>query len=219
LLSDRPIVESEPGDYGEAREKNEAADREETVSRERNPGGPAALNQDVPSQRGVGTFSRSPEMRVSVRRVALLAVATFLAVGVAGDALAGKKVNPTVKAQDHALAQELHQVRHTLSVANHDYNGHRVKAMHEIHQAVHQLKKEAHLRGQKGTPAAPGGAEPQPVSDAQIADSTKALAGLLAQVNSLPATPRRAQAAGHINAAIKQLGLALEFRKKVAAKQ
>jgi hypothetical protein len=154
-------------------------------------------------------------MRTSVTRIALLAVAVLLAAITATDAAPNKPgKRAKVKAQDHTLVHELHKIKHTLSVANHDYNGHRVKAMHQIGQAVHELKKEAHLRGHKGAMKPPTGPEPQPISDAQLAESATALDGVLKQLNTLATTPRRTKAAGHINGAIKQIGLALEFRKQ-----
>jgi hypothetical protein len=157
-------------------------------------------------------------MRTSVTRIALLAAAVLLAAIASSAAAQGKKGNKkarnAVKAQDHTLVHELHRIKHTMSVANHNYNGHRVKAMHEIGHAVHELKKEAHLRGHKGAMKPPTGPEPQPISDAQMAKSAEALKDVLTQLESLATTPRRTKAANHINAAVKQVGLALEFRKQ-----
>jgi hypothetical protein len=60
--------------------------------------------------------------------------------------------NQQQQASNHQLVealQQLHTVEHVLASADHDYGGHRVSAMRDIHEAVEQLK-QALKHGQAG---------------------------------------------------------------------
>src|SRR5579884_3615730 len=75
----------------------------------------------------------------------------------------GKGRETPAKQVDVTLIKELQHIRHLLSKADRDYKGHRAKAVEEIHDAVKNLRQEAHARGHKA-PDAYKGPEPQPVS-------------------------------------------------------
>jgi hypothetical protein len=88
----------------------------------------------------------------------------------------------------------------TLVQANHDYKGHRVKAMKQIELAVQELggKISGKISG-KGR-----GHEPQGTSDAQL----RAAQALLQQA----AGGLSKKALKHVNAAIEQLNIALSIK-------
>jgi hypothetical protein len=84
----------------------------------------------------------------------------------------------------------------TLAQSDHDYKGHRAKAMKQIESAVKELG--GHLSGQGK------GHEAQGTADAQL----RAAEGLLEQVRpSLQRKPLK-----HVNAAIAQINIALSIK-------
>jgi hypothetical protein len=84
----------------------------------------------------------------------------------------------------------------TLVQANHDYKGHRVKAMKQIELAVQELGGKISGKGR--------GHEPQGTSDAQL----RAAQALLQQA----AGGLSKKALKHVNAAIEQLNIALSIK-------
>ena len=52
------------------------------------------------------------------------------------------------KAHHASILSELHQAKHLLDIALHDYHGHRAKADHEIHHAIHLLEHGHHHKGE-----------------------------------------------------------------------
>ncbi len=144
---------------------------------------------------------------LGVALVALTAAPGSAAQG--GRTKGGKKgKNVAKKLEDRALIAELSKTAHLLSKANRDYKGHRAAGVKQIKQAIHHLRKEAHLRGQK-IPSAYKGPEPQPVSDAQLKKAIGDLKTILGQLNALRATRQRQLAAEHIVKAIDELKTAL----------
>jgi hypothetical protein len=95
-----------------------------------------------------------------------------------------------------ASANLLTQAYATLSVADHDYKGHRVAAMKQI-AAAGKLVGVAEMGNGKGH-------EQQVVSDQQLKTAT----GLLQQ--ALPGLPPNAQK--HVNKALEQLSIALSIK-------
>jgi len=84
----------------------------------------------------------------------------------------------------------------TLAQADHDYKGHRVKAMKQIELAVQELGVKISGKGR--------GREPQGTSDAQL----RAAQGLLHQA----AGGLSKKALKHVNAAIEQINVALSIK-------
>jgi hypothetical protein len=84
----------------------------------------------------------------------------------------------------------------TLAHADHDYKGHRVKAMKQIELAVQELGGKISGKGK--------GHEPQAASDAQL----RAAQALLQQA----AGGLSKKALKHVNAAIEQLNIALSIK-------
>jgi hypothetical protein len=83
----------------------------------------------------------------------------------------------------------------TLAHADHDYKGHRVKAMNQIQAAVKELGGKISGHGK--------GREPQATSDAQL----KAAQALLEQATGLPA-----KALAHVKKAIAEINVALAIK-------
>jgi hypothetical protein len=117
----------------------------------------------------------------------------------------GKGVSPYAP-----LVSELHQTRVLLHQADHDYQGHRVKAMHEIGQAMNAL--HPHHKHKLGVRKGGGGNENQAVSDMQLAQAGKQLQVVLNQLNNGAANANTAKAAMHVQNAMAQLNTALKIR-------
>lgn len=96
--------------------------------------------------------------------------------------------------------QTLTQAYSTLASADHDYKGHRAKAMHAI-------KKAAHLMGQKiggdGT-----GKEQQTLSDEQL----RGVQTMLQKVRGSVGGHNSQKVVGHLNTAIHELTTALSIK-------
>jgi hypothetical protein len=123
-------------------------------------------------------------------------------------------------------AQALRKAFIALAGANHDYNGHRVKAMRAVLDAVHLLddhvmkhgtaqqqaatKKEnaAVAQAEAAAKLAPMLREPQPASDLQLRQAGK----LLVEVQASLAEHKQKPALGHVDTAIKEIGIALNVR-------
>jgi hypothetical protein len=84
----------------------------------------------------------------------------------------------------------------TLAQANHDYKGHRAKAMKQIELAVRELGGKISGKGK--------GHEPQGTSDAQLRAAQSLLQQAAAGLSKKPLK--------HVNAAIEQLNIALSIK-------
>jgi hypothetical protein len=113
----------------------------------------------------------------------------------------------------------LHQAKTLLDTAIHDYDGHRGKAVEELHHAIRELTPHTHkANGGNAAGAAKanggGGAkqtttpgETQAQSDAQLKQALELLSGLSGQI---PNTHPKAEA--HIQTAIAELNVALKIK-------
>ncbi len=116
------------------------------------------------------------------------------------------------------IITELRQTRELLNQANHDYDGYRAKAVHQVTKAIHVLHPPAKTKPKTGTPKPPAPPQPpvkedQAKSDAQLAQAAKQLQVILSQLQSLPAADARAvQAVPHVQAAINDIQTALKIR-------
>jgi hypothetical protein len=114
-----------------------------------------------------------------------------------------------------AYVTQLHAVIKTLNEADHDYDGHRAKAVHLTHKAIHILHPH-HKPPQPGTttttvkPAvkAPPTKEAQAISDAQLTNAMNALAKLQPQL----ATAGHTKASAEVLEAIAELKVALSIK-------
>lgn len=98
--------------------------------------------------------------------------------------------------------QTLSQAYSTLASADHDYKGHRVKAMHAI-------KKAARLMGQTlGGNAKGQGKEQQTLSDAQL----QGVKGMLQKVRGTVSGRTQGRVVAHIDTAIHELSTALSIK-------
>jgi len=136
-----------------------------------------------------------------------------------------KNQNPVIVAT-HQVIGELKAAHKYLEAANHDYQGHRAKASHEITQAIHQLEKHHHAHHKTPlnvTVAHPhpkhhhhlkGITEPQALSDAQVRIAGNIVAGALQQLSSLPQDKHTIQAEKDLQAAQVQIATALRVSPK-----
>ncbi len=147
--------------------------------------------------------------RLKLVTVSLLSAALVLGalvVGARGEA--GKK-NTKGKKGFAAEIDALKKVNATLHQADHDYKGHRAKAMEKIHHAIHVLR-----HGAKGSPdkyKAPKatGKTPQDKSDAALAGALQQVIAVHGQLSSHKAARAKKaahllhQARGHLETALK----------------
>ncbi|NBV24963.1 MAG: hypothetical protein EBS05_23965 [Proteobacteria bacterium] len=94
----------------------------------------------------------------------------------------------------------LRDAYNTLALADHDYMGHRHKAMHHLDQAAHLLGGDFSGDGKAG--------EPQKLSDAQLT----AVKGSLEKLRGTIATQGRPKLLNQVDDAIKEIGIALTIR-------
>lgn len=147
-----------------------------------------------------------------------LSLALLLAGGLAPSAVAGGKgkgKNKVNAATVATIVGELNQTKGLLAMARHDYQGHRVAAVHHIMHAMHLLEhhklypnpasQTANLSGgTKGTK------EQQAVSDSQLAQAITQLQTISNQIQQLPGNHNHHQhALKEVHKAINQLKTAL----------
>jgi hypothetical protein len=150
-------------------------------------------------------------MTASRLRVGLFTVAVgcLFAFGATGDAA------PKVPATHVPIVQELHQTKMLLNAADHDYDGFRAKAAHQVTRAIHALVPPHPRTTPKTTPpVAPGQRvrEPQAVSDKQLQQAIQQLQVVLNQLGSLPGDARAGAATVHVRSAIQDLQTALKIK-------
>ncbi len=174
--------------------------------------------------------SHSLRLRLSLAAVVLLA-------GIPSVSLAQTKAPPKSKAQiavDKAAeanlklkeAEALREIYIVLAGANHDYDGHRAKAMSQIQSAVKLLDSAVAKNGSAGAKAttayedavtgaakqaAKGAAvvhELQSVSDARL----KKAAVTLAEVRPTAVQMKQKNVINHLDNALKELNIALKIR-------
>ncbi|HMF19263.1 MAG TPA: hypothetical protein VKE98_18800 [Gemmataceae bacterium] len=131
---------------------------------------------------------------------------------------AQKEPQAISNAQLRQALNVLQSIKLTLKGADHDYGGHRVKAIADISKAQNQLNlalKNAPKKKGKGKGKSNPLPEPQALSDAQLLESMvflKETVQLLGKANH-DYGGHRAAAVEDLHRAIRQLDLALKFRK------
>ncbi|HWY88278.1 MAG TPA: hypothetical protein VNX28_16320 [Gemmataceae bacterium] len=98
---------------------------------------------------------------------------------------------------------QLRATAHLLQLADHDYQGHRARAVHDIHLAIHILHPGQHKHHPPSAKIV-GNNEPQSVSDAQLRQAITQLQAIRGQL------PPQAQVA--VGSAIHELEIALTIR-------
>lgn len=101
---------------------------------------------------------------------------------------------------DSAEAGMLHRAYHILATGDHDYKGHRVKAMHAVEAAAKLLGLD--LSGDLKDH------EPQPLSD----DKLREAAGLISNVLASAEVKDQKRVTKHLDVAINQINLALAIK-------
>ena len=147
----------------------------------------------------------------SIRTAALALSAGLLTAATV--AAAPTKVPPPVDPAVAPFVKVLHEVVLLLNEANHDYDGHRAKAVHEVHNAIHALHPHHKHPGVTVKPPvkAPPVKEDQKVSDAQLTRALQILQTLQPSLAS-SSTPNVQKAAVDVAAAITEIKTALAIK-------
>jgi hypothetical protein len=135
----------------------------------------------------------------------------------AGDSEAGgKKAKSKFQSPYSQLILELRAAKHWLNEANHDYQGHRAKAVTEVSHAIHQLEEHPHhkphhkeIHNHK-----PAIHEPQKISDAQMVLAHQIVLDVAKKLATISTDDKHLTRAGlHLQEADKQIGLGLAHVK------
>jgi hypothetical protein len=118
----------------------------------------------------------------------------------ADDPGAGQSQIQTISFSDSAEAGMLQRAYRILATGDHDYKGHRVRAMHAVEAAAKLLG--VNLRGDGAN------REKQVLSDERLREAQ----GLITQVLGAAEVKNEARVTRHLNMALKQLNLALSIR-------
>ncbi len=117
-----------------------------------------------------------------------------------GGSVASQNQYQTVAFSDSAEAGMLRSAYLILATGDHDYKGHRVKAMHQIEAAAKLLG--TNLSGDAKDK------QPQPLSDAKLREAS----GLLSNVLGAAEVKSQKRVTKHITEAINQINTALTIR-------
>ncbi len=153
------------------------------------------------------------------RCVVVPIVATLLCLQASASVRAGGGEKSAKAAAVAGLVGELRATNALLAQANHDYQGHRVRAMEHIQHAIRALtgaKQGAGKGAAVKKPKAAGSAggkvkEPQAKSDAQLRQAYQNLVAIRQQLAG-QTHPRAVKAGGHVQNAISELETALAVR-------
>jgi len=129
-----------------------------------------------------------------------LRAATPLMPQTLGGSVVSRNQFQTVAFSDSAEAGMLHRAYRILATGDHDYKGHRVKAMHQIEAAAKLLG--VNLSGDAKD------RQPQPLSDAKLRE----VQGMLQNVLGSAEVKSQKRVSKHIVEAINQLSIALSIR-------
>jgi hypothetical protein len=130
-----------------------------------------------------------------------LLVTGLLLADQAGAVAVAKQTTATAK-----LIQELKAARALLHRANHDYDGHRAKAIHHVTHAIHALEGTPVPKHHAAKAKGPAVHEPQSVSDAQLQQALQQIKMVQTQLAG------GTTASTHLADAVVQLETALKIR-------
>jgi len=147
----------------------------------------------------------STPLKVAVLVTALscgvnLRAATLSMPQTLGGSIASQNQFQTVAFSDSAEAGMLRRAYLILATGDHDYKGHRVRAMHQIEAAADLLGMD--VRGDAKDK------QPQPLSDAKLREAQ----GLLQSVLGASEVKSQKRVTKHITEAVNQINIALSIR-------
>jgi hypothetical protein len=145
---------------------------------------------------------------VARKHLFAMALCSVTALALSGTADA-QKVRKTVNPNAQIVAQ-LRTINGNLHKADHDYQGHRVKAMKQIHAAVKALGGAGKQGKGKFTPGT--GKVPQNVSDGILQQAVKDLTVVQTALANSAGPGNRAAAVTAVQTAIMELQTALKIR-------
>jgi hypothetical protein len=144
-----------------------------------------------------------------------------------GPAYSYRNQNANVNANQNngQLVSELHSTMLLLAQAQHDYQGHRVRAIHQIGNAIRTLEPASVRRNQanaassianignaNGTGAGNKNRMPQATSDGHLQTALQRLNTIENQLTNFGSTSHHARARLDVQKAIQELNLALNIR-------
>jgi hypothetical protein len=145
--------------------------------------------------------------------LAMIALATHLAAAQSKKPKASKPATPY-----GAQISAVHEVRTVLEHANHDYKGHRAKAVGELNHAIHHLydgyARPAGKQGHHPRTKVPAVHELQALSDAQLQQAAAAIVKVGQSLGGAKGIGP-GKAVGHLNNAVKELKIALSVSPKI----
>jgi hypothetical protein len=143
-------------------------------------------------------------------KVTAIAVALVCGAGARAAAIpTAPRLNPSGMSQgglqamafrDSAEADMLRKAYRTLATGDHDYNGHRIKAMHAVEAAAKLLGMDLSGDLKDRTP--------QPLSD----DKLREAQGLISQVLGAAEVKGQKRVVKHLNVAVENINTALKIR-------
>jgi len=140
-------------------------------------------------------------MRKGMIRLGLGVVGLLAVAGWSYSASASPVVTqPLAVGEKTTQVQQLQQAYHILEVADHDYKGHRKKAMGHIERACKELGAKPHGDGK--------GKEPQGTSDAQLREAQS----MLQQARATASANNLKQVVKHIDNALEEINTALKIK-------
>jgi hypothetical protein len=151
-------------------------------------------------------------MKVHLLRLSL-ALAVVALLSSAGSVTAQGRVKKRMVIAPPSFATlvgELHQTRVLLQQANHDYDGYRAKAVHDLGQAMRAL--DPNHKHKLPPSSNPGAGEDQRFSDAQLNQAGKQVQIIMSQLATGAATPQTTSAMQHMQNALGHLSTALKIR-------
>jgi hypothetical protein len=154
-------------------------------------------------------------------------------MGAGGSRAAGynRAANGNARQINNQLVAELHGTMRLLHQADHDYNGHRARAIQHLTHAVHTIHPNTNMGQMNGTNRGQGngvaglgnggnrtgGANgqnkmPQAQSDQHLQQALQRLTVIQNQISNVGSNQRHAQALNHIQQATQELRTALNVR-------
>jgi len=138
-------------------------------------------------------------LAISACNISLSTATTSTPQAVSGSA-AGQRPFQTVAFSDSTEAGMLRRAYSILATGDHDYKGHRVRAMHQVEAAAGLLGMN--IKGDLKDK------QSQPLSDAKLREAS----GLLQSVLGASEVKNQKRVTKHLNAAIEQINIALSIR-------
>jgi hypothetical protein len=157
----------------------------------------SSLREKVSQETHMSTLRLRTQILGSIMGLAALVCLT-------GDVRAA---SPSVrKSAGEGVVKELHHAKHLLEEADHDYDGHRARAVKDVSEAIHELSHGVKHHGLKS-----GGKREEPKQSKSDEHLKEALVILKEAKTQLSEHEHHKKALHHVEEAIRQLHVALKI--------